>query len=176
MQFTLLAMGPVPPIPPSMMARPPHGTQPGRRRALAGGAANTEPALRAEREALSALSFIDLWWPVRERYPELIAFNAMLASILPTAAGGDADFSRLRGTKSGYRSNPLVPHSKGSVGRLASSSPTSWTYPARYPQARHDNNIKGEDPLVTGQQGRTLAMRPSSGNKDALYCPGYCTR
>jgi hypothetical protein len=92
----------------------------------------------------------------------------MLASVLPTTAGGDADFCRLRGTKSGYRSNPLVPHSKGSVGRLASSSPTSWTYPARYPQARHDNNIKGKIPSSRvnkdelWQRGRPPARRTPS--------------
>jgi hypothetical protein len=40
----------------------------------AGDAANKEPALRAELEALSGMSFIDLWEPVRERYPELFAF------------------------------------------------------------------------------------------------------
>jgi hypothetical protein len=46
-----------------------------------------------------------MWQPVRERYPELFASNAMLASVLPTTACVEADFSSLRGSKSDYRSN-----------------------------------------------------------------------
>jgi hypothetical protein len=71
----------------------------------AGDAANKEPARQAELEALSGLPFIDLWEPVIERYPELFAFYAMLASALQTTACTEADLSRLRGTKSDYMSN-----------------------------------------------------------------------
>jgi hypothetical protein len=46
----------VPPIPLSMIARPPHGTRHGLRRAPPSGAANKDPALWAELEALSGLS------------------------------------------------------------------------------------------------------------------------
>jgi hypothetical protein len=105
----------------------------------------------------------------------LLAFYRMLASALPTTACIEADFSRLRRTKSDYRRNLSCPlHSKESCRRLpSSSSPTSWTSPSRYPQGRHDN-IKGEDPLGPGHQGRTLATRASSGNEDAVrqqVCP-----
>jgi hypothetical protein len=89
---------------------------------------------------------------------------------LPRTARAEANFSSLLKTTG---ATSLASHSKGSCGRLTSSSPTSWTTPAHQPQARHDNNIKGEDPVVTVQQGRTLATRTSSGNEDALRQQGH---
>jgi hypothetical protein len=117
--------------------------------ASSGTAANKKPALQAEVEALNGLSFIDLWEPVRGRNSELFAYYGMLSSALPTTACVEADF-----------------HLKGSCRRLT-SSPTLWTSPSRYPQARNDN-VKGEGPLIPGQQGQTLVTTTSSGYKDAL--------
>jgi hypothetical protein len=41
---------------------------------------------RRQGAAISGLSPINLWEPVRERYPGLFAFYGMLSSALPTTA------------------------------------------------------------------------------------------
>jgi hypothetical protein len=140
-RFPLLAYGTsVPPIPPSMTARPAHGTRHGDSSGTAGGAANKEPDLRAELDTLSGLSFIDSWERVRERYPELFPFYRMLTSAQPRTACVEAKFSRLGETNSDYRSNLSCLSLEVFMQRLtSSSSPTSWTSPVRHPQAMHEN-------------------------------------
>jgi hypothetical protein len=70
---------------------------------IAGGAANKDPALREELEALSGLSFIVMGASSRA-VPELFGIYGMLAPVQLTTACIESDLSRPRGTKSDNRS------------------------------------------------------------------------
>jgi hypothetical protein len=45
------------------------------------------------------------WEPVRDRYKALLEFCAIIACVLQTTSAVESDFSRLRGTKTDYRTN-----------------------------------------------------------------------